>query len=103
YAVVALRTGGAQREAAPPSAFVSDASAETTSGLPSAGEPGAQVPAVVRRTEPPAAAGAPALVVDGLTKRFGGRVAVDAVSFGVAAGELFGFLGPNSDIQLLPV
>jgi ABC-2 type transport system ATP-binding protein len=37
----------------------------------------------------------PALVVEHLTKRFGERVAVDDVSFGVAAGEVFGFLGPN--------
>src|SRR2546421_12447178 len=31
----------------------------------------------------------------GLTKRFGDRVAVDAVDFDVARGEAFGFLGPN--------
>jgi ABC-2 type transport system ATP-binding protein len=31
----------------------------------------------------------------GLTKRFGGRVAVDDVGFVVAAGEVVGFLGPN--------
>jgi ABC-2 type transport system ATP-binding protein len=37
----------------------------------------------------------PALVVEHLTKRFGERVAVDDVSFSVAAGEVFGFLGPN--------
>jgi ABC-2 type transport system ATP-binding protein len=30
-----------------------------------------------------------------LTKRFGGFVAVDRVSFQVMAGEVFGFLGPN--------
>jgi ABC-2 type transport system ATP-binding protein len=35
------------------------------------------------------------LVVEHLSKRFGGRVAVDDVSFTVAAGEVFGFLGPN--------
>jgi ABC-2 type transport system ATP-binding protein len=40
-------------------------------------------------------AGPPALVVEHLTKRFGARVAVDDVSFEVAAGEVFGFLGPN--------
>ncbi len=38
---------------------------------------------------------APALTVEHLTKRFGDRVAVDDVSFEVAAGEVFGFLGPN--------
>lgn len=37
----------------------------------------------------------PALVADGLTRRFGDRVAVDHVTFSVARGEVFGFLGPN--------
>jgi ABC-2 type transport system ATP-binding protein len=36
-----------------------------------------------------------AIEVTGLTKRFGGRTAVDEVTFTVAAGEVFGFLGPN--------
>jgi len=39
--------------------------------------------------------GGAAIVVDGLSKRFGDRVAVDGVSFTVAYGEVFGFLGPN--------
>jgi len=30
-----------------------------------------------------------------LSKRFGDRLALDSVSFDVAAGEVFGFLGPN--------
>jgi ABC-2 type transport system ATP-binding protein len=38
---------------------------------------------------------AAAIRADALTRFFGGRVAVDAVSFDVAAGEIFGFLGPN--------
>jgi ABC-2 type transport system ATP-binding protein len=38
---------------------------------------------------------APALSVEGLTKRFGDRLAVDGISFDVAPGEVFGFLGPN--------
>lgn len=38
---------------------------------------------------------APAVAVSGLTKRFGDFVAVDHISFDVAAGEIFGFLGPN--------
>ena len=33
--------------------------------------------------------------VDRLTKKFGSFTAVDAVEFGVEAGELFGLLGPN--------
>ena len=39
--------------------------------------------------------GAPALVVDRLSKQFGERVAFAEVSFEVARGEVFGFLGPN--------
>jgi ABC-2 type transport system ATP-binding protein len=35
------------------------------------------------------------LAVDGLHKRYGRTLALDGVSFGVAAGELFGLLGPN--------
>jgi branched-chain amino acid transport system ATP-binding protein len=35
------------------------------------------------------------LEVDGLTRRFGGLVAVDALGFSVAAGEVVGLLGPN--------
>ena len=38
---------------------------------------------------------ASALVVEGLTKRFGERVAYEDVSFEVGYGEIFGFLGPN--------
>jgi branched-chain amino acid transport system ATP-binding protein len=37
----------------------------------------------------------PLLAVDGLTRRFGGLVAVDAVSLAVRQGEIFGLLGPN--------
>jgi ABC-2 type transport system ATP-binding protein len=37
----------------------------------------------------------PALAVEGLTKRFGDRVAFEDVSFEVGRGEVFGFLGPN--------
>ncbi len=36
-----------------------------------------------------------AVRVEGLSKRFGSLTAVDAVSFQVDSGELFGFLGPN--------
>lgn len=37
----------------------------------------------------------PAIRVRGLTRRFGDFTAVDAISFDVAAGEVFGFLGAN--------
>ncbi|HEX6518486.1 MAG TPA: hypothetical protein VF070_00520 [Streptosporangiaceae bacterium] len=36
-----------------------------------------------------------AIEVSHLTKVFGGRTAVSDVSFSVAGGEVFGFLGPN--------
>ena len=38
---------------------------------------------------------APLLRVRGLTRRFGGLVALDGVSFDVAAGETVGLIGPN--------
>jgi ABC-2 type transport system ATP-binding protein len=37
----------------------------------------------------------PAVTVENLERRFGTFVAVDRISFEVAAGEIFGFLGPN--------
>jgi ABC-type multidrug transport system ATPase subunit len=39
----------------------------------------------------------PALAIEarGLTRRFGSFTAVDAVTFDVAAGEIFGYLGAN--------
>ena len=35
------------------------------------------------------------LSVDGLTKRFGGFLAVNQVSFEARQGEIFGLIGPN--------
>ncbi|MDF2573569.1 MAG: transporter related protein [Agromyces sp.] len=43
----------------------------------------------------PLAAGEPILEVRGLTKRYGGVVAVDDVSFSVPAGRIMGLIGPN--------
>lgn len=37
----------------------------------------------------------PMLEIDHLTRRFGGLVAVNAVSFAVQEGEIFGLIGPN--------
>ena len=48
-----------------------------------------------RRSDAEGKNGSPALVVEGLTKRFGDRVAFSDVSFEVGYGEVFGFLGPN--------
>ncbi len=39
--------------------------------------------------------GAPALELHDLTKRFGGKVAVDAMSLTVGTGEFYALLGPN--------
>ncbi|MGZ4612075.1 MAG: ABC transporter ATP-binding protein [Kineosporiaceae bacterium] len=54
-------------------------------------------PASAPVTPPARAAGesAQALVVRGLTHRFGEHVAVDDVSLAVRTGEVFGLLGPN--------
>ncbi|KRC61115.1 hypothetical protein ASE14_09265 [Agromyces sp. Root81] len=43
----------------------------------------------------PVAAGEPILVVSGLTKRYGGVVAVDGVNLTVPAGQIMGLIGPN--------
>ncbi len=43
----------------------------------------------------PEAEGPPAIVAEGLTCRFGDFTAVDNVSFEIARGEIFGFLGSN--------
>ncbi|NMC10264.1 MAG: ATP-binding cassette domain-containing protein [Methanothrix sp.] len=39
--------------------------------------------------------GEPAILVDGLVKRYGELLAVDHISFQVNRGEIYGFLGPN--------
>ena len=43
----------------------------------------------------PAAANAPLLDVQGLTKRFGGLVAAKDISFSINPGEILGLIGPN--------
>jgi ribosome-dependent ATPase len=49
--------------------------------------------AVVARS--PVRDGPPAIVAEGLTRRFGDFIAVDHVSFSIRRGEIFGFLGSN--------
>jgi ABC-2 type transport system ATP-binding protein len=41
------------------------------------------------------ATGAPAIRIEGLTRRFGALTAVDRLTFSVARGELFGLVGPD--------
>jgi branched-chain amino acid transport system permease protein len=55
--------------------------------------PAADTLPLPRRSQPPA--GTPLLSVDGAVKRFGGLVAVNAVSFDVKAGEIVALIGPN--------
>ena len=50
---------------------------------------------VVVRPRPASEDEVPAIEAKGLTRRFGGFVAVDHVSFRIARGEIFGFLGSN--------
>jgi ABC-type branched-subunit amino acid transport system ATPase component len=56
------------------------------------------LPVLPETAEPPkarVAASGPALVLDGVTKRFGGLVANNAISFTVAPGEILAVIGPN--------
>ena len=50
-------------------------------------------PALERRPRP--AAGAPLFEVNGLSKRFGGLVAVNDIGFTMCSGEILGLIGPN--------
>ncbi|HJX48495.1 MAG TPA: ABC transporter ATP-binding protein [Gaiellaceae bacterium] len=93
YAVVALATGGARSaEAAAPGDQPTDGEAEIGVG---GVEQRLALRALTSGRVATSSPDEPALVVEHLTKRFGERVAVDDVSFSVAAGEVFGFLGPN--------
>ncbi len=51
------------------------------------------IAAIDRRVAPSQTA--PVLDVQGMTRRFGGLVAVNDVSFAVREGEIFGLIGPN--------
>jgi ABC-2 type transport system ATP-binding protein len=50
---------------------------------------------IAHRDDPPAADPPPAIVVEGLTKRYGDVTAVDDLSFMARRGAVTGFLGPN--------
>ncbi|HEY1651996.1 MAG TPA: ABC transporter ATP-binding protein [Acidimicrobiales bacterium] len=62
-------------------------------GSEATGETGV-VEAAVRGTSPPTVP-TPMLWCSGLRKRYGERLAVDGVSFSIAADECYGLLGPN--------
>ena len=55
--------------------------------------PAKPVTPLTQRTLP--TRGTPILSVQGVVKRFGGLIAVNEVSFDVAAGEIIGLIGPN--------
>lgn len=55
----------------------------------------AVTPSVPLPARPRPAAGEPLLEAQGAKKQFGGLVAVDSLSFGMAAGEILGLIGPN--------
>jgi hypothetical protein len=87
YAAVALRAGGARTPDAPPPSGAAAAPPDTASEpAPPDTHPYEPQPTVPRRRERPASGDAHTLVVERLTKRFGERVAVEDLSFSVAAG-----------------
>jgi branched-chain amino acid transport system permease protein len=61
------------------------------------GRPSASVAsdATVAATHAPSRTDANFLVVEGITCRFGGLIAINNVSFSVQQGEIFGLIGPN--------
>jgi branched-chain amino acid transport system permease protein len=62
--------------------------------LPGPARPPPQpAPPLPRRRQP--APGTPLLQVEGVTRRFGGLVAVNDISFEVRSGEILGLIGPN--------
>ena len=85
---VPTRAFGGLSDADADGAALTDAD-EVDAGSPDMGEIG--LPAV----STPVPAGEPILEVRGLTKRYGGVVAVDDVSFTVPAGQIMGLIGPN--------
>ena len=85
---VPTRAFGGLSDADADGAALTDAD-EVDAGSADMGEIG--LPAV----STPVPAGEPILEVRGLTKRYGGVVAVDDVSFTVPAGQIMGLIGPN--------
>jgi len=103
--IIYLAIGREPAPAAEPESAADDrtlAATLTTAQLLYAGADGAPGPAAAT-ADAAGAAGAgrtctqrpPAIVIDGLGKRYGRAVALDAVSLTVPEGSVFGFLGPN--------
>jgi ABC-2 type transport system ATP-binding protein len=90
YSAVALATGGART-----AEQVSPAEEPDEDGAGIGGEEQQEALRALTAGWTARSAEGTALAVEHLTKRFGERIAVDDLSFDVAAGEVFGFLGPN--------
>jgi len=92
YAVIALATGGSR---SPDVALPAEPSSNAEPAADVSKDEQRQALRSLASRRPSLGAGEPAVLVEHLSKRFGERLAVDDVSFSVAAGEVFGFLGPN--------
>ena len=95
YAVAALLTGGRRADDAPPSSDAEESLAKPAGSAGLTGEQREALRVLTGKGGDRRDSEGRALVVEGLTKRFGDRLAVDDLSFSVAGGEVFGFLGPN--------
>jgi branched-chain amino acid transport system permease protein len=73
---------------------IDDDAAETAPAAPGVPRP-ASIPAWLRERARAPAGGTPVLEVRGLTKRFGGVVALNGIDLSVPAGAIIGLIGPN--------
>jgi ABC-type branched-subunit amino acid transport system ATPase component len=88
--ITLLSRGAAAREAAPPAA-------DSLSGLAPADDSTAVLEPLRRRTGQggEVAVGEPVLVASGLSRHYGGVIAVEHVDLEVRRGEILGLIGPN--------
>jgi branched-chain amino acid transport system permease protein len=92
--VMLLRPQGLAGRRVRPVAIDDDALESAAVAAPGVTAPAA-IPAWLRERASAAAAAAPVLEVRGLTKRFGGVIALNAIDLTVPAGAIIGLIGPN--------